>query len=242
MVRGVVPAPPPPEVPPPVIEFDAAAFAYGARPVLSGATLTLEPGSMHFLTGRSGAGKTTLLKLVYLSLAPTGGSVRVFGRDTAGLSRREAQLMRRRMGLVLQDCDLIDHLSVFDNIALPLRVAGEPPERRAGDVEELARWVGLGGRLDALPPELSTGERQRVAVARAVIAAPDIVIADEPTGDVDEEAAARILELFLELNRIGRTVLLATHDLALVRKAQGRSQARTLRIEGGTVIRAGASL
>jgi cell division transport system ATP-binding protein len=225
-----------------MIEFDAASFSYGATPVLTGASLTLEPGSMHFLTGRSGAGKTTLLKLVYLALAPTGGSVKVFGKETKALSRREAQLRRRRFGLVLQDCDLLDHLSVFDNIALPLRVAGEAVEKRAADVEELARWVGLGARLDARPPELSTGERQRVAVARAVIASPEIVIADEPTGDVDEEAAARILELFLELNRVGRTVLLATHDLALVRKAQGRSRARTLRIEGGVVIRAGASL
>jgi cell division transport system ATP-binding protein len=225
-----------------VIEFDSARFAYGARPVLSDATLTLEPGSMHFLTGRSGAGKTTLLKLVYLALAPTGGAVRVFGRDTRAMTRREAQTMRRRFGLVLQDCDLLNHLTVFDNIALPLRVAGEALDKRADDVAELARWVGLGARLDAFPPELSTGERQRVAVARAVVGSPDIVIADEPTGDVDEEAAARILELFLELNRVGRTVLLATHDLALVRKAQGRSQARTLRIEGGAVIRAGAAL
>jgi cell division transport system ATP-binding protein len=225
-----------------VIEFDAVGFSYGDRAVLRGASLRLEPGSMHFLTGRSGAGKTTLLKLVYLALLPTQGRVRLFERDTRATGRGERALIRRRLGLVLQDCDLLDHMTIRDNIALPLRVAGFDEGAKARDIEELAAWIGLGSRLDARPPELSSGERQRVAVARAVIAGPDIVLADEPTGDVDEEASERILQLFLELNQIGKTVLVATHDLALIRKAQGRSKARTLRIENGAVIRAGAAL
>ena len=225
-----------------VIEFEAASFSYGSHPVLRDVSLRLEAGSMHFLTGRSGAGKTTLLRLIYGALVPGGGVVRVLGRDMAAATRREIALLRRRLGLVLQDCDLLDHLTVRENIALPLHVAGGLADRDPGDITQLAAWVGLAGRLEATPPELSTGERQRVAVARALIATPDIVIADEPTGDVDEEAAARILDLFLELNAAGRTVLVATHDLALVRKAQGRAQARTLRLEGGTLIRAGAAL
>lgn len=225
-----------------MIEFDAASFSYETQRVLNGVSLNLEAGSMHFLTGRSGAGKTTLLRLIYGALTPSDGVVRVLGRDMRSASRREIALLRRRLGLVMQDSDLLDHMSVRDNIALPLRVSGVPVERHSRDIDDLAAWVGLSGRLGALPPELSSGERQRVAVARAVIGTPDIVIADEPTGDVDEEAASRILDLLLELNAAGRTVLVATHDLALVRKAQGRSKARTLRLEGGALIRAGAAL
>ena len=225
-----------------MIEFDAASFSYDTRRVLSGVSLSLEAGSIHFLTGRSGAGKTTLLRLIYGALTPSEGVVRVLGRDMRTAGRREIALLRRRLGLVMQDSDLLAHMCVRDNIALPLRVSGVPVERHARDIDDLAAWVGLSGRLDAFPSELSSGERQRVAVARAVIGTPDIVIADEPTGDVDEEAASRILDLFLELNAAGRTVLVATHDLALVRKAQGRSRARTLRLEAGALIRAGAAL
>jgi cell division transport system ATP-binding protein len=225
-----------------VIEFEAARFAYGERTILVDASLTLEAGSMHFLTGRSGAGKTTLLKLIYAALTPDSGAVRVFGADTATLDRRGRARLRRRLGLVLQDCDLLEHMTIADNIALPVLLAGGDPAARAEDIRSLAAWVGLGGVLDAHPPELSSGERQRAAVARALVTAPEILLADEPTGDVDEEAAERILQLFLELNRAGRTVLIATHDLALIRKAQGRSKARTLRIDAGAVIRAGAAL
>jgi cell division transport system ATP-binding protein len=225
-----------------VIEFEGAGFSYDARVVLRPITLRLEAGSMHFLTGRSGAGKTTLLKLIYLALTPTVGRLKVFGADTATLSRAQAAAMRRGMGLVLQDCDLLDHMTLLDNIALPLRVTGQSPTARLDDIVELARWVGLGDRLDAHPRELSSGERQRAAVARAIVTAPPLVIADEPTGDVDEEAAGRILELFLEMNRAGTTVLVATHDMSLIRRAQGRGKARTLRIENGEVIRAGAPL
>lgn len=224
-----------------MIEFDGVAFSYGPTPVLRDLTLTLEAGSLHFLTGRSGAGKTTLLKLVYFDLAPGGGALRVFGAPPPQ-GRAERARARRRMGLVLQDCDLLGHLSVYDNIALPLRAAGLDPAPRDADIRALAGWVGLGERLEARPEALSSGERQRAAVARAVIASPDLVIADEPTGDVDEEAAARILELFLQLHENGATVLVATHDMALIRRAQGRGKARTLRLEDGAVIRAGAPL
>ncbi|PIP97857.1 MAG: cell division protein FtsE [Rhodobacterales bacterium CG18_big_fil_WC_8_21_14_2_50_71_9] len=225
-----------------VIAFEAADFSYGAHRVLRAVTLTLEPGSLHFLTGRSGAGKTTLLKLIYLALTPAAGSVAVMGAETATLGAAARAALRRRMGLVLQDCDLLEHLSIRDNIALPLRIAGQDPRAREADILALARWVGLDARLEAHPRELSSGERRRAAVARAVVTAPELVIADEPTGDVDEEAAGRILELFLELNRAGATVLVATHDMSLIRKAQGRAQARTLRLEDGAIIRAGAAL
>ena len=225
-----------------VIAFEAADFSYGAHRVLRAVTLTLAPGSLHFLTGRSGAGKTTLLKLIYLALTPAAGSVAVMGAETATLGAAARAALRRRMGLVLQDCDLLEHLSIRDNIALPLRIAGQDPRAREADILALARWVGLDARLEAHPRELSSGERRRAAVARAVVTAPELVIADEPTGDVDEEAAGRILELFLELNRAGATVLVATHDMSLIRKAQGRAQARTLRLEDGAIIRAGAAL
>lgn len=225
-----------------MIEFDDTVFAYGDRAILKGARVTLESGSLHFLTGRSGAGKTTMLKLAWLALTPQAGAVRLFGADFRGASSRERARLRRRIGVVSQEADLLPHLSVFDNVALPLRARGEDVSTRIRDVEELARWVRIDDRLDALPAELSTGERRRAIVARAVIGGPEIVFADEPTGDVDEEAAERVLRLLLELNEIGKTVLIATHDLSLIRKAQGRSQARTLRIENGVVLRAGSSL
>lgn len=225
-----------------VIEFSGVRFGYGERRVIEDATLALEPGTLHFLTGRSGAGKTTLLRLAHLSLAPQAGTVTLFGRDGAGLGRAERARLRRRLGLVTQECDLLDHLSVEENVALPLKIAGEDPRARAGDVRALLDWAGLGDRLGARPPELSSGERRRAAVARAVMAGPDAILADEPTGDVDPEGAERILDLFLQLHATGRAVLVATHDLGLIRRAQGRSKARTLRLEGGRTIRAGAPL
>lgn len=224
-----------------MIELDSASFSYGDRPVLNGVSLKLAPGSLHFLTGPSGAGKTTFMRLLYLALRPTGGQVRVFGRDTHRIARRETAEMRRRMGVVLQDCDLLDHMSVMENIGLPLRVAGARTRDIDRDLKELAAWVGLGHRLAARPPELSSGERQRAAIARAVVNAPELVIADEPTGNVDAAAAERIMKLFVELNRLGKTVLIATHDMNLMRQTQGR-QAHVLRIDKGRIERSGTPL
>lgn len=223
-----------------MIEFNAAGFRYGENDVLKDVTLRLEPGSMHFLTGKSGAGKTTLLRLIYLALRPVSGEVRVFGRDAAAIPRREEPAIRRRMGVVLQDCDLIEHMTVLENIALPLRIAREPAMPN-DQLRELAAWVGLGKRLDAKPRELSSGERQRAAIARAVVASPDLIIADEPTGNVDADTAERIMSLFIELNRLGKTVLIATHDLNLMRAAQGM-KAHVLKVEHGRIARSGAPI
>lgn len=224
-----------------MIEFQNAGFSYGDRSILNGVDVTLPAGSVHFVTGRSGAGKSTFLRLLYLALRPTEGRVKLFGRDTARVQRREEATLRRRMGVVLQDCDLLDHMTVLENIAMPLRVASDPDAGNEADLRELGTWVGLGDRLDARPPELSSGERQRAAIARAVVASPELVIADEPTGNVDADASERILKLFLELNNLGKTVLIATHDRDLMRAASG-SGAHVLRVEDGRVARSGAPL
>lgn len=225
-----------------MIKFEGASFDYGGAPVLAGLDLTLEPGSLHFLTGRSGAGKTTLLKLLYLALTPKTGTVRVFGRDTSALGRGEVAAMRRRMGIVMQDSDLLDHMRVIDNIALPLRVAGADPAEQEADLRELINWVGLGERMEAYPRELSAGETQRAVIARAVVASPDLILADEPTGNIDAEAADRVMRLLGELNALGKTVLIATHDLSLPRAAKATWSARTLKLENGALVQAGASL
>ncbi|MEM7544389.1 MAG: ATP-binding cassette domain-containing protein [Pseudomonadota bacterium] len=224
-----------------MIEFNGVSLSYGDRTVLRDVNLTLDPGSLHFLTGRSGAGKTTFLKMLYLALRPTTGEMRIFGRDGSGIERREAAELRRRMGVVLQDCDLLDHMSVIENIALPLRVSGLKVADFDTDIRELGAWVGLSKRLDARPPELSSGERQRAAIARSVVTSPELVIADEPTGNVDSQTAERIMSLFTELNRLGKTVIIATHDMNLMRSAQG-IDAHVLRVENGQVIRSGAAL
>src|SRR5579872_17716 len=196
---------------------------YGAGPeILRDITMRLPPGSFHFLTGPSGAGKTTLLKLIYLAERPSRGLISLFGRDIATTPRRELPAVRRRIGVVFQDFRLIDHLSTFDNVALPLRLAGKRVSDFSHDVKELLSWVGLGDRMQARPPTLSGGEQQRIAIARAVVARPDLLIADEPTGNVDPEMGARLLRLIAELNRLGTTVLVATHDRALVEATRGR--------------------
>ncbi|MEM6888642.1 MAG: ATP-binding cassette domain-containing protein [Pseudomonadota bacterium] len=225
-----------------MIELEDVAYSYGDGALFSGVTLSLPPGSFHFLTGPSGAGKTTLLKLCYGALTPTGGRVSAFGADLAGLTRDDVARMRQRMGVVHQDCHFLDHLTVLDNIALPLRVAGQSVSGAQEDLEELMGWVGLTHRATALPPSLSGGERQRAALARAVIMAPDMVIADEPTGNVDWEMSQRLLRLLVELNRMGKSVLIATHDLSLIRAAKTHVQARVLRLVNGDVQLAGADL
>ncbi|NNU79648.1 ATP-binding cassette domain-containing protein [Halovulum dunhuangense] len=225
-----------------MISFEKASFAYGDRPVLTGVTQTLEPGGFYFLTGPSGSGKTTFLKLCTLAEIPQSGSARYFGEEAGTLDREGIARMRQRMGVVHQDCQFLDHLPLRRNIALPLELAGRRKPEHEGDIDDLMAWVGLSDRAEALPPELSGGERQRAALARAVILSPDILIADEPTGNIDKDMGRRILALLIELNRLGRTVLIATHDLELIRAAKAEISARVLRIAGGCITQAGAEL
>lgn len=225
-----------------VIELAGVGMSYGVDPLLSDVTLSIRPGSFHFLTGPSGAGKTTLLKLCYLELLPTSGRVQIFGKDAAQMDRDGVARSRQRIGVVHQDCRFLDHLPIATNIALPLTVAGRDEAAEAGNLSELLAWVGLTGQADALPPQLSGGERQRAALARAIIMSPDIILADEPTGNVDWEMSMRLLSLLVELNRMGKTVLVATHDLNLIRQAKSQVPVRVLRIRDRQVQLAGADL
>jgi len=227
-----------------VIEFQNVAYSYSSDGLLSDITLDLAPGSFHFVTGPSGAGKTTLLRLCYGALSPASGQVSIFGQDLSAMDRDQIAKLRRRMGIVHQNCEFLDHLSIADNIALPLKTAGRDAEHTEteDDLRELMAWVGLAERANARPPELSGGERQRAALARGVIMSPDILIADEPTGNVDWEMSQRLLRLLVELNRMGKTVLVATHDLSLIRAAKSQVQARVLRIVNHGVHLAGADL
>lgn len=225
-----------------MIELDNVAYSYGGGELLSEISLKLAPGSFHFLTGPSGAGKTTLLKLCYGALMPTAGEVRLFDTDVRAMERDDIAMVRRRVGVVHQDCQFLDHLSVLDNIALPLMVSGQDLLREDANLKELIGWVGLKSRAEALPPELSGGERQRAALARAIIMSPDVILADEPTGNVDWEMSQRLLRLLIELNRMGKTIMIATHDLALIRAAKAHVQARVLRISNRRLQLAGADL
>lgn len=223
-----------------MIAFENVAYNYGGGELLSEVTLRLAPGSFHFLTGPSGAGKTTLLKLAYAELLPTAGHVTIFDRDVRSLTRDDVAMTRRRIGVVHQDVQFLDHLPVAANVALPLTVsarAGNPQ-----DLSDLLAWVGLGTLADALPSSLSGGERQRAALARAIIMGPDVILADEPTGNLDWEMSLRLLTLLAELNRMGKTVLVATHDLNLIRQAKSMVAARVLRIRNRRVQLAGADL
>lgn len=226
----------------PVIELENVAYSYGGAELLSDISLKLQPGSFHFLTGPSGAGKTTLLKLCYGALIPTAGYVRLFDTDVRAMMRDDIATVRRRVGVVHQDCQFLDHLSVADNIALPLTVSGRDDMGELANLKELTGWVGLNTRADARPPELSGGERQRAALARAVIMSPDVILADEPTGNVDWEMSQRLMRLLIELNRMGKTIMIATHDLALIRAAKAHVQARVLRISNRRLQLAGADL
>ena len=190
---------------------------YGrASEILKDVSFELPRGSFHFLTGTSGSGKTTLLKLIYLAERASRGRIDLFGRDLATLPAKERPMMRRRIGVVFQELQLLEHLSCFDNAALPVRIAGRRPADYRPDVAELLAWVGLGDRMHVMPSALSGGEQQRLAIARAVVARPEILLADEPTGNVDQGMALRILRLFLELNRLGTTIVVATHDEDMV--------------------------
>ena len=204
----------------PVVRFEGVGMRYGRAPeVLRDVSLTLNAGSFHFLTGASGAGKSSLLKLVYLAHRPSRGLIGLFGEDVGSLPHRELPPLRRRIGVVFQEFRLLDHLSAFDNAALPLRVAGVRPAAYRADVAELLDWVGLGDRMHAMPATLSGGEKQRLAVARAVVGRPELLVADEPTGNVDAEAALKLLRLFVKLNQLGTTVLVASHDAEMVRRS-----------------------
>lgn len=202
-----------------IVSFDNVGLRYGTgKEVLSDVSFTLFPGSFYFLTGASGAGKTSLLKLLYLAQRPSRGAVRMFGRDLITMPREDLPPYRRRIGTVFQDFRLIEHISAFDNVALPLRIAGVREADLERPVTEMLEWVGLGHRSDARPATLSGGEQQRVAIARAVIGRPELLVADEPTGNVDPEMALKLLRLFEALNRLGTTVVVATHDVHLLRK------------------------
>ncbi|OJU71799.1 MAG: cell division ATP-binding protein FtsE [Rhizobiales bacterium 63-7] len=190
--------------------------------ILRDLTFDIPAKSFQFLTGPSGAGKTTLLRLLFTSLKPTRGIIRMFDRDLAGIPRGELPMMRRRVGIVFQDFRLLDHLTTYENVALPLRVRGKDESTYKTDVLELLKWVGLGERINVLPPVLSGGEKQRAAIARALIDRPEILLADEPTGNVDPPMAQRLLNLFLELNRLGTAVVIATHDLGLMDQLDAR--------------------
>lgn len=213
-----------------VVRFDDVSMRYGRGPeVLRDLSFSLSPGSFHFLTGPSGAGKSSLLKLVYLAARPSKGLIHLFGHDVAHADPSERPQLRRRIGVVFQDLLLLEHMTAFDNAALPLRIGGGKPTEYRNDVAELLTWVGLGARMHALPATLAGGEKQRLAIARAVVNRPQILLADEPTSNVDHDMALRIYRLFVELNRLGATVLIATHDQDLV----ARSGRPSLHLEDG---------
>jgi cell division transport system ATP-binding protein len=206
-----------------VVRFENVGLRYGVGPeVLRDVTFRLEPHSFQFLTGPSGAGKTSLLRLLFLSMRPTRGLITLFGHDVALLSKDALSTLRRRIGIVFQDFRLLDHMTTYENVSLPFRVIGRDEDTFRDEVVELLHWVGLGDRMWALPPVLSGGEKQRAAIARAVIARPQLLLADEPTGNVDPNLAQRLLRLFVELNKSGTSVVIATHDIALMDQFDAR--------------------
>lgn len=216
-----------------IVQFANVGLRYGTdREVLSDISFTLYPGCFYFLTGASGAGKTSLLKLLYLAQRPSRGMISMFGEDVITLPRAALPAVRRRVGVVFQDFRLVPHLTTFDNVALPLRIAGMSDERLKKPVTDVLEWVGLGHRSDARPATLSGGEQQRAAIARAVITRPAMLVADEPTGNVDPEMAVKLLRLFEALNRLGTTVVVATHDVHLLRKVP---DSLIMRLKKGTL-------
>jgi cell division transport system ATP-binding protein len=217
-----------------IVEFDRVGLRYGTgAEVLRDLDFRLAASGFYFLTGPSGAGKTSLLKLLYLAQRPTRGRISLFGDELSEAPRDALPHYRRRIGVVFQDFRLIRHLSAFDNVALPLRIAGQAEAEVESSVREMLAWVGLADRASARPPTLSGGEQQRVAIARAVIARPEMLVADEPTGNVDAEMAARILHLLTALNRLGTTIIVATHDVSLITATPG---AQMIRLDHGAMV------
>jgi cell division transport system ATP-binding protein len=213
-----------------IVSFDQVGLAYDGGPEsLKDIAFALQEGEFRFLTGPSGAGKTSFLRLIYLALKPTRGRIELFGEDVTNAPREALPPLRRRIGVVFQEFRLLDHLTAFENVALPMKVAGVNQHQYREDVRELLNWVGLGARMNALPQTLSGGEKQRVALARALVSKPDLILADEPTGNVDPQMGEKIMKLFVELNRLGAAVIVATHDLHLV-EALGKA---TMRLESG---------
>jgi cell division transport system ATP-binding protein len=200
-----------------IVGFDNVSLSYDGEPeILHDLNFALGEGEFRFLTGPSGAGKTSLLRLIYLAQRPTSGRVTLFGEDVSAAPREALPALRRRIGVVFQEFRLLDHLTAFENVALPMKVAGINPNRYREDVRELLNWVGLGHRIEARPASLSGGEKQRVALARALVAKPDLILADEPTGNVDPAMGEKIMKLFIELNKLGAAVIVATHDIGLI--------------------------
>lgn len=205
-----------------MVRFENVGLRYALGPeVLRDLTFNIAPHSFQFLTGPSGAGKTSLLRMLFLALRPTRGLITLFGHDIATLDKDSLAVLRRRIGVVFQDFRLLDHLTTYENVSLPLRVIGKDENDYRDEVVELLQWVGLGDRMSALPPVLSGGEKQRAAIARAVIAQPQLLLADEPTGNVDPKLAQRLLRLLVELNKSGTSILIATHDIALMDEYDG---------------------
>ena len=206
-----------------MVRFEHVGLRYGlGSEVLHDLTFRIDPHSFQFLTGPSGAGKTSLLRLLFLSLRPTRGLITLFDHDVATLSKDALSTLRRRIGIVFQDFRLLDHMTTYENVALPLRVLGKEETVYRSEVVELLQWVGLGERIDALPPVLSGGEKQRAAIARAVISRPQLLLADEPTGNVDPNLGQRLLRLFIALNKTGTSIIIATHDIALMDEYDAR--------------------
>lgn len=201
-----------------MISFEYVGLRYGFGPeVLSDISFDLSPGSFHFLTGPSGAGKTSLMRLMYLAHLPTRGVVKLFGEDVTKMSREKRMLIRQKIGTVFQDYRLLPHLSAFDNVALPLRIAGHSDRKIKQNVMELMDWVGLSEQVHALPNTLSGGQQQRIAVARAVVTRPKLILADEPTGNLDDKIGSRIFKLFEQLNKMGTSIVIATHNVTMMR-------------------------
>lgn len=213
-----------------MIRFENVGIRYGmGDEILKDVSFSLRPGSFHFLTGPSGAGKTSLLKLLYLAHRPSRGLISFDGMDVVTAPRKALPALRRRIGVVYQDFRLLDHMTALENVALPLSIGGTKLDEALANAREMLEWVGLSGRINARPPTLSGGEKQRLAIARAVVGRPDLLLADEPTGNVDPEMAERLMRLFMELNRLGTTMVIATHDPDLIRKFP----APVLRLQAG---------